>query len=216
MVDFMLSDANVSTKLDFCCQLFWRLYGENCRRQRKGREMARVRYVPNSELAETQAALNGRLLEERKVPTGNIFLALANAPAILNDFLTYANAVRAADISPKLREMAILTVGYCTDSEYEIVHHHSHGLKAGLTEEQFHAIRHFETSDLFNEEEKAVMAFAKDSTLNVDVSDEVWNDVAKFLSEKQLVELAINVAWYNSGVRLMGALKIDLEDSYKK
>ncbi|ACE91277.1 carboxymuconolactone decarboxylase protein [Rhizobium phaseoli] len=177
--------------------------------------MARVKYVSNTELAETQPALNERLLKERKVPTGNIFLALANAPAILGDFLTYANAVRAADLSPKLREMAILTVGYCTNSEYEVKHHHSHGLKAGLTEAQFHAIAHFETSDLFDEQEKAVMAFAKESTLNVDVSDDVWNGVAKFLSEKQLVELSINVAWYNSGVRLMGALKIDLEEGYR-
>lgn len=177
--------------------------------------MARVRYVSNSELAETEPALNARLLNERKVPTGNIFLALANAPAILNDFLSYANAVRAADLSPKLREMAILTVGYCTNSEYEVKHHHSHGLKAGLSEEQFHAIPNFETSDLFDEQEKAVMAFAKESTLNVDVSDEAWRDLARFLTEKQLVELAINVAWYNSGVRLMGALKIDLEEGYR-
>ena len=174
--------------------------------------MARVKYVSNTELAETEPALNERLLKERKVPTGNIFLALANAPAILNDFLTYANAVRGADLSPKLREMAVLSVGYCTNSEYEVRHHHSHGLKAGLTEEQFHAIPHFDTSDLFDEQEKAVMAFARESTLNVDVSDEVWAGVAKFLSEKQLVELSINVAWYNSGVRLMGALKIDLEE----
>ncbi|MBB4478235.1 carboxymuconolactone decarboxylase family protein [Rhizobium etli] len=188
---------------------------EICQGKVEGGEMARVKYVSNTELAETQPALNERLLKERKVPTGNIFLALANAPAILGDFLTYANAVRAADLSPKLREMAILTVGYCTNSEYEVKHHHSHGLKAGLTEEQFHAIAHFETSDLFDEQEKAVMAFAKESTLNVDVSDEVWNGVAKFLSEKQLVELSINVAWYNSGVRLMGALRIDLEEGYR-
>ncbi|MGO8019930.1 carboxymuconolactone decarboxylase family protein, partial [Rhizobium leguminosarum] len=62
--------------------------------------------------------------------------------------------------------MAILTVGYFTNSEYEVKHHHSHGLKAGLTEEQFHSIPNFENSDLFNEQEKAVMAFAKDSTLH--------------------------------------------------
>jgi len=47
--------------------------------------MARVKYIPNTELAETQPTLNERLLKERKVPTGNIFLALANAPAILDD-----------------------------------------------------------------------------------------------------------------------------------
>jgi hypothetical protein len=31
-----------------------------------------------------------------------------------------------------------------------------------------------------------------------------------------MVELSINVAWYNSGVRIMGSMGIDLEDSYRK
>jgi alkylhydroperoxidase family enzyme len=59
------------------------------------------------------------------------------------------------------------------------------------------------------------MAVAKESTLKVDVSDATWQRVAAFLDERQLVELALNVAWYNSGVRIMGALGIELEDGYR-
>ena len=42
-----------------------------------------------------------------------------------------------------------------------------------------------------------------------------WQRVAVFLDERQLVELALNVAWYNSGVRIMGALGIELEEGYR-
>ena len=177
--------------------------------------MARVKYLQRSDVAGVNDALFDRLERERKVPTANIFRALAHAPDILDQFLSYANAIRASSISPKLRELAILTVGHCTGSAYEIAHHQSHGLKAGISAEQLEAIPDFELSPLFDDEERAVMAVAKESTLNVDVSDETWNRVVPFLNERQRVELALNIAWYNSGVRIMGALGIELEESYR-
>lgn len=176
--------------------------------------MARVKYLQRSSPAGNDPLFD-RLERERKVPTANIFRALAHAPQILDQFLSYANAIRAAGISPKLREMAILTVGHCTNSEYEIAHHQSHGMKAGISAEQLKAIAEFERSPLFDEEEKAVMALAKESTLQVNVSDATWHRVAAFMDEKQLVELALNVAWYNSGVRIMGTLGIELEAAYR-
>jgi alkylhydroperoxidase family enzyme len=177
--------------------------------------MARVRYVPMTETETAHPGLHRRLTTERKVPTANLFLALSGVPDILDGFLTYANAIRSSSISPKLREMAILTVGHSTNSEYEVAHHHSHALKAGLTEAQYQAIADFETSALFSPAEKAVMHFAKASTLAVDVPQAIWDEAAAHLSEREMLELALNVAWYNSGVRIMGALGIELEDSYR-
>jgi AhpD family alkylhydroperoxidase len=178
--------------------------------------MARIPYLSRETAGPASGALFDRLERERKIPTANIFLAMANAPEILDGFLTYANAVRASTISPALRELAILVVGHVTDCEYETAHHHSHALKAGVSEEQYAAVPQFETSTLFNDEERAVMAFAKESTLKVHVSDSTWAEAAKYLTQRQMVELSINVAWYNSGVRIMGALQIDLEDTYRK
>lgn len=176
--------------------------------------MARIKYLRRAD--STNQAIFDRLERERKVPTANVFLAMTQTPDLLDGFLTYANAVRASGVDPKLRELAILTVGHCTESEYEIAHHQSHAEKAGVSAEQRRAIAQFDDSPLFNEVEKAVMAFARESTLQVNVSDAVWQGVAKFLSEPQMIALTLNVAWYNSGVRIMGALKIDLEPGYRK
>ena len=82
--------------------------------------MARVPYLHREGAGAEQSALYDRLEAERKVPTANIFLALANAPVQLNAFLTYANALRGSELSPKLRELAILAVGHATNSRYEI------------------------------------------------------------------------------------------------
>lgn len=176
--------------------------------------MARVKYLRRSDSGADQALFD-RLERERKVPTANIFSALASAPAVLDQFLSYANALRASELSPKLRELAILTVGHCTASVYEIAHHQSHGLKAGISEEQLKAIADYAQSPLFDVHERAVMVFAEESTRVVNVSGQTWDAVAAFLPERQLVELVLTVAWYNSGVRIMGALDIELEEGYR-
>jgi AhpD family alkylhydroperoxidase len=177
--------------------------------------MARVPYLRRADADEAARPLYDRLEAERKVPTANIFLALANAPALLDAFLSYANALRnQSELSPRLRELAILTVGHATGSRYEIAHHQSHALAAGITSEQLAAVRDFESADVFDETERAVMQLAKQSTLHVQVAAEVWEDAAARLSDKQLVELTLTIAWYNSGVRIMGLLDIDLESGY--
>ena len=103
--------------------------------------MSRVPYLSRETAAVDDKPLWDRLEVERKVPTANIFRALANAPVLLDAFLSYANALRdGSALSPKLRELAILTVGHATDSEYEIAHHQSHGRKAGISREQLAAV----------------------------------------------------------------------------
>jgi AhpD family alkylhydroperoxidase len=178
--------------------------------------VARVRYLTRQDATTPDAeALWQRLEAERKRPTANIFRALAHAPALLDAFLSYANVLRdKSELDPKLRELAILTVGHATESEYEIAHHQSHALKAGVTREQLAGIASFETSDAFDSVERAVMALAYESTVNVQVSDERWGAVRAHLSDQEMVELALTIAWYNSGVRIMALLAIDLEEAY--
>jgi AhpD family alkylhydroperoxidase len=177
--------------------------------------MARVPYLSREDATPDTKEIWDRIEAERKIPTANIFRALMNAPVQLDGFLTYANALRdGSELSPKLRELAILTVGQVTGSQYEIAHHQSHATKAGVTAEQLAAINDFETSDVFDDVERAVMRLAKASTVNVDVTESRWADVAAHLDDKQMVELTLTIAWYNSGVRIMGLLGIELEDSY--
>ena len=179
--------------------------------------MARLPYLDRDDSSPQTKAVWDRLEAERKVPTGNIFRAMANAPVLLDAFLSYANALRdGSKLSPKLRELAILTVGHVTNSEYEIAHHQSHGRQAGISPQQLAAVPEFERSDLFEDVERSVMALAKESTQHVDVSEATWSAAAAHLDDQQLVELTLTIAWYNSGVRIMGLLGIELEDSYRR
>jgi AhpD family alkylhydroperoxidase len=180
--------------------------------------MSRVPALSRDDAASVhQQPLWDRIEAERKMPTANIFRSLANAPVLLDAFLSYANAMRDSSLlSPKLRELAILSVGHATGSEYEIAHHQSHGRKAGLTDEQLAAVADGTSTELFNDTERAVIALARESTINVDVSDASWAAAAKHLDDQQMVELTLTIAWYNSGVRVMGLLGIELEDSYRK
>jgi AhpD family alkylhydroperoxidase len=177
--------------------------------------VARVPYLARDDATPETKAVWDRVEAERKMPTANIFRAMANAPVLLDAFLSYANALRdGSELSPKLRELAILTVGHVTGSEYEVAHHQSHGRKAGITEEQLAAIPEFETSNLFDDVERAVMRLAKESTAKVAVSESCWAAAEAYLGDKKMVELALTIAWYNSGVRIMGMLDIDLEEGH--
>lgn len=179
--------------------------------------MARVPYLHREDAGDANQPLYDRLAKERKTPTANIFLALANAPALLDAFLSYANALRnESELSPKLRELAILTVGHATGSQYEIAHHQSHALKAGVSPQQLAAVAEFETAAGFDAAERAVMRLAKESTLDVAVADDTWQAAAAHLSDQQMVELTLTIGWYNSGVRIMGLLDIELEDGYAR
>jgi AhpD family alkylhydroperoxidase len=177
--------------------------------------MARVAYLSRQDATPDTEAVWARVETERKLPTANIFRALANAPTLLDSSLTYANALRnKTELDPKLRELAILTVGHATHSEYEIAHHQAHAATAGVTPEQLANIPSFETSSAFDARDRAVMRLARDSTLNVHVPDQLWADARAHLSDRQLVELTLNIGFYNSGVRIMAMLDIELEDAY--
>ena len=176
--------------------------------------MARVPYLHRDEAAEDVQPLFDRLEAERRTPTPNIFLALTHAPDQLDAFLSYANTLRSAELGPRLRELLILTVGHATGCDYEVAHHQSHALAAGLTPEQIAAVPEFETADVFDDFDRAVMRLAKQFSSGSDVRQELWDAVATHLTTRQMVQLTLTLAWYVSGALLMRLLDLDLEEGY--
>jgi AhpD family alkylhydroperoxidase len=178
--------------------------------------MARVPYRSAQDATTSEDKAVWRRLEtERRLPTANVFRAVANAPAILDASLSYADALRhETDLDPKLRELAILAVGHASGVEYEVAHHSAHAVRAGVTVEQLADLADFATSKAFDPLERAVMRLAHEATVNVGVPDAIWADVSAHLSEKEMVELVLTIGFYNNGVRIMAMLDIDMEDDY--
>src|SRR6185436_2453606 len=88
---------------------------------RGGNTMARVPYPKLEDLPEADRPIYQRMARERG--TGHIWLALANAPKILDAVMTMAGALRNDTVFEKrFRELGIVMVGLVTGSAYEFDH----------------------------------------------------------------------------------------------
>lgn len=179
--------------------------------------MARVQYLDREQLTEEDREIFDRLVAERRRPVGNIFRALANTPGLLRRFLALGGELRnATALDPKLRELALMTVGRLTGAEYEFVHHWNIALRVGVAREKLEHLAEFETSPLFSQEERAVMKYAAEATQNIKVSDATFEALRGFLDTRRLMELVQNVAFYNMVVRVLIPLGVEVEPDVKR
>jgi uncharacterized peroxidase-related enzyme len=173
---------------------------------------ARVPYLNREDLAEADRVIFDNLAAERGGTVGNIYRALAHTPNLLRRFLRLGGELRnATALDPRLRELAIVTVGRLTDAQYEFVHHWNIARRVGVTREQLDALADFEKSADFSDNERAVIRYAVEATINVRVSDATWNALKSFLDTRRIMELVQNVAFYNMVVRVLVPVGVELE-----
>jgi alkylhydroperoxidase family enzyme len=177
---------------------------------------ARVPYLNREDLLEADREIFDNLTAERG-SVGNIFRALAHTPNLLRRFLQLGAELRhKTALDPKLRELAICTVGMVTDAQYEFVHHWNLARSVGVPREQLEALGDWEKSPKFSDHERAVIRYAVEATGNVRVADATWNALKTFLDTRRLMELVQNVAFYNMVVRVLVPVGVELEPDAKK
>jgi alkylhydroperoxidase family enzyme len=173
--------------------------------------MARIPYVSRETIPDGRVDLYDQLIAERGPNPENIFLALANAPALTEAILGMATALRKKTSLPKVfRELAVVTVGIVANAPYEVDHHWNAALNAGVRREQLETLEDFEESECFTAEERAVIRLAREVSLEGSVTDSTW-DAAAFLGSQQRLELLVTIAWYNCVVRILLPLQIEKE-----
>ena len=78
------------------------------------------------------------------------------------------------------------------------------------------ALPDFENSSEFNETEKLVMRYAAAMTMTpLEISDELFAELKRAFSEKQIVELTSAIAWENYRARFNHAFAIESEGFYR-
>src|SRR6202022_3602109 len=101
-----------------------------CREERK---MARRPYLDKSDLLPEHQDLLARNL--------NLYRVLAHSPRAARSLNTLARYIRdGSRLDPRLRELAILQVGYLTGSAWEFSHHVRIGREIGLTDDEIRAV----------------------------------------------------------------------------
>ena len=172
--------------------------------------MARVPYLDAQDLpAEYQDLLASR---------ANIHRALANSPNALRAFRTLGGFIRfKSRLDPRLRELAILMVGYLTRAPYEWSHHIKIGKEFGVSDADIRAL--MEEADgkrsALEPLAKAVLQAAREMTQDLALSDTTFARLREGLDTERIVDLTLTISFYNAVVRTLAALQIDVEDDYK-
>lgn len=87
------------------------------------------------------------------------------------------------------------------------------GQALGLKEEEFDALQgDYRASPLFNEREKAVLAWSEAMTLNTAKRDKaVWEELRRLFNDAEIVEISLACAMFNMINRLNDSFWTELE-----
>ena len=177
--------------------------------------MARVRLVQTQE-SDPYIREEFLKIEAQGAPVLNVFKAMAHSPHICHNFLSLTNVILRDDVlSPVLRELVILRVGWLCGSFYEYTKHSVIGKKAGLRQEQIDAIPYWTSAMCFNDKERAVLSYADESTRLVQVRDETYKAVRAFLNEQEVVKLTVTIGFYGMVSRFLVAMQVELDPGEK-
>jgi alkylhydroperoxidase family enzyme len=178
---------------------------------------ARLSYLTRNDLPEADRSIWDDFVRVRGSEPGHIHRTIAHAPNLLRRFVDLANELRGGtQLEPKLRELALMTVGRITGAEYEFVHHWNMSLRLGVKREQLEHLEDFESAAVFNDHERAVMRYAAEATRNVQVSEGTFNALRGFLDNRRIMELVMNVALYNAVARVIVPCGVELEAGVTK
>ena len=171
--------------------------------------MARLPYLEKSDLDAADHDILDRDI--------NLYKILAHSPDAARAFQGLGKFIRyGSKLDPRLREIAILVVGYLARSPYEYSHHIKIGRDFGVSDDDF--------CGLMTEAEgrpsaldplaRLVVAAAREMTNDGSVSDATFAALSEDLDNERLLDLIITIAFYNGVVRVLASTGIDVEDSY--
>tara|TARA_B110000503_G_C7142198_1_gene411341 strand:- start:333 stop:878 length:546 start_codon:yes stop_codon:yes gene_type:complete len=160
------------------------------------------------------------ILKRRGGSLINLDKALLWSEPLARGWNSYLKAVRSElPTSWKLRELGICTVALLTGATYEYKHHAPDFLTAGGLQSQLDALHtHVNRSPCslpqdisLNPIESLVIQYAAQMTLDVKVSDSVFDELRKHFDTTEIVELTSAIATYNMVARFLIALGVTPE-----
>lgn len=173
--------------------------------------MARLKYLTKADLAPENQDLLARDLP--------LFQILAYSPGGSRAFTGLGGYIRfGSKLDARLRELAILQVGYLTRSVYEYAHHIKIGFDFGVSPDDIRGLiaEYNGQPSSLEPLAKTVLRGAREMTTDLAMSDTTFAELCRHLSEEHLLDLVMTISFYNGVVRLLATMQIDLEPDYQK
>jgi AhpD family alkylhydroperoxidase len=174
-------------------------------------DMARIPYADcNSGAA---CALSERIVAERGSVL-HLYQMLMHSAPVAGGWLDYLTAIRQkTSLSGALRELIIMRVALLNNAPYEADQHAPIALQEGVSQAKLDALGDWRSCPLFDERERAVLAYTDAMTRQIQVPDEVFGAVSALYMPPQLVEITATIAAYNMVSRFLEALQIHSHDA---
>ena len=143
----------------------------------------------------------------------NMHRTLGNAPKIFKPYTDLAFALRFDSGVPRVyRELIILRATHLFHGEYEFGAHSSMAMSCGLSAEQVAAVRTWpERSALFDDRQRAVIAYADGMASPASVDEPTFAALARHFTPQEIVELTITASYYVNAVLVTRALGVRVD-----
>ena len=171
--------------------------------------MARLPYLTTDDLPEEH-----HVLLSRDINLGKLY---AHSPVAGKNLARVGMWIRnECTLDARLRELAILQVGYSTNTAYEWSHHIKIGRDFGVSDDDIRCIIKESGGQKTELDEPArlVLLAAREMTRDVRMSDETYAALHTLLGDQGVLDLIIVISYYNSVVRFLQSTDIDVEDEY--
>lgn len=172
--------------------------------------MARLPYLTHDDLPEEHHKLLARDI--------NLNRLLAHHPDGARAFSRLGGWIRFDQaLDPRLRELAILQVGWQARSAYEWSHHVKLGLEFGCSDDDIAAIAAVDrgATTHLSELDLAVLTAARQMADDLAIDDATWAVLGDHLSTEEVMELVLAAGFYCMVVRVLATLQIDVEPDYQ-
>ena len=171
--------------------------------------MARLPYLEKADLKPEDQALLARDI--------NLHKALAHNPAAARAFSGLGQYIRHKTVlDARLRELAILQVGWLARSPYEWSHHVKIGYDFGVTDADIEGLI-ADTAGRPSALEplaRLVLRAAREIHAGPGVGHDTFAALRASLGNEAIMDLVVTASFYCAVVRVLASLEVDVEESY--
>jgi alkylhydroperoxidase family enzyme len=170
----------------------------------------RIAPLQDAELSEEQAQLLAGYRNERGVL--NIYRTIAREPKAARGFLGWGRYVlRESDFDARLRELAILRIGWLCRSGYEWTQHSRLARGLGMSGAEIERIKQGSAASGWSEVETLVLKAADELHAGHFVSEPTWTALKPHLSEKHMMDLVFTVGHYTQVCMILNTFGVQVE-----
>lgn len=140
----------------------------------------------------------------------NLFLTLGKHRRLFRGWLHFAGRMMPGGTLPRREtECVIIRVAHLCGSQYEFEHHVRLGRRAGVTEADVARLVEGPSASEWSPRERAILEAVDLLHEHRDLDDECWQNVRRYLDERQAIEFVLLVGHYQMLATAITVLRIE-------